>query len=155
MLSCYRWYLHYNKHITDYSTGIPIHDHKVWPYKSHPTDKELLAYTWSRMSFSVTTNHKSLYCFNFRSSYFYCTCCFAGREYTITFLRFCKQVSYRNQHVMSVLTSTHSMTPLYSYLPAVIVWQRRPTRLLVLITNLLTWPSVRWFEFETSDSATH
>ena len=31
--------------------------------------------------------------YGFRSSYFYCTCCFAGREYTITFLRFCKQVS--------------------------------------------------------------
>ncbi|PAA51001.1 hypothetical protein BOX15_Mlig009666g3, partial [Macrostomum lignano] len=26
-------------------------------------------------------------------SYFYCTCCFAGRQYTVTFLRFCKQAT--------------------------------------------------------------
>ena len=30
---------------------------------------------------------------HFRSSWFYCTCCLAGRQYSIEFLRFCKQAT--------------------------------------------------------------
>lgn len=36
---------------------------------------------------------------SYRSSWYHCTCCLAGRQYTIGFLRFCKQVSGMLTHV--------------------------------------------------------
>ena len=52
---------------------------------------------------------------SFRSSYFYCTCCFAGREYTITFLRFCKQVSRHSLSPIRLL-SANQLSPTHSEL---------------------------------------
>ncbi|KAF6023583.1 hypothetical protein EB796_018107 [Bugula neritina] len=52
-----------------------------------------------------------------RSSYMYCTCCFAGREYTITFLRFCKQATLQFcvvKPVMAIVTIVLQSCDLYS-----------------------------------------
>ncbi|XP_035694913.1 transmembrane protein 184B-like [Branchiostoma floridae] len=50
------------------------------------------------------------------SSFFYCTCCLAGRQYTIGFLRFCKQATLQFcivKPVMAILTIVLQSVGLY------------------------------------------
>lgn len=51
----------------------------------------------------LMSNLTSNLCLYFRASWLWCTCCLTGCQYTIVFLRFCKQVNLK----FSILSLNH------------------------------------------------
>jgi len=64
--------------------------------------------------YQVITNPGLISCVC-RVSWFYCTCCLAGKQYTIGFLRFCKQVRSALELSLVIMISFSSNVPSVIY----------------------------------------